>query len=131
MACQSEQRHKIDEERSGVKFPAMLAGGVIGREDVVIVVVALTAGAEGDATVLGRVDTPVVRSVAPEVSYTVDGPGDVKDGNVAEDAGEERYRQTLTPVMDWNDGRYHEAQKNHRWHVQPANSRSDNSNELK
>ena len=122
---QSEQCHKIDEERGGVEFPAMLAGGIIRREHVVVVVVALAAGAEGDATVLGRVDTPVVRSVAPEVSDTVDGPGDIEDGNVTKDAGEECYRYALTPVTDWNDGWYHETEKNHRRHIQPGHSNNN------
>ena len=71
-----------------------------------IVVEALAAGAEGDADVLGWVDTPVVGPVSPEVSHTVDGPGDVEDSDVAEDCtSEKRCPSTLAPVMDRHDGR--------------------------
>lgn len=111
VACQSKEAHQINEEGGKVQPPAMLAGGVIRRKDMVIVVEALAAGAESNADVFGWVDAPVVRSVSPEVSDTVDGPRDIKDSHVAKDCtSEERSPAILTPVMDRHDGRQHKTQ---------------------
>ena len=121
MASESEKTHQIDEERGWVVLPAVLAGGIIRRKDVVVVVVSLTAGTESHAKVLGRIDASVVRPVAPEMSDTVDGPRDVKYSDVAEDTAREESRpRRLTPVVNWYDGRNHETQQNHRRHVHPT-----------
>ena len=119
VAGQPDDVHQVDEERGRVEPPAVLAGRVVGREDVVVVVVALAARREGDAEVLGGVDPSVVRSVAPQVRHAVDGPRHVEHGHVAQDsAREERRPAALGPVVIRHDGRQHEAQHDHRRHVQ-------------
>ena len=106
----------------------MLAGGVIRWEDVVVVVETLATSAEGNAEVLGGVDTPVIRPVAPEVSHTVDGPSDIENGDVAQDPTcKERCPATLVPVVDRHYSWYHKTEKNHRRDVQPEQNTSTGS----
>ena len=121
MAGKSKRGHRIDEEGGRVKHPAVLARGVIRREDVVVVVESLAAGAERHPGVLSRVDVLVVRPVAPQVRDAVDRPGNVQDSHVAQDAGREvSCPRALTPEVHRYHGRHHEAKQHHGWHVQPA-----------
>ena len=124
LADQSQKSQQVDEERGGVQGPAVLAGGVVGREHVVVIVEALATRAERDARIFPRVYAPVVWPVAPQVCQTVDRPGNVEDGDVAQDsAREERGPRALGPVVDWHDGRKHETQQYHRRHVQSVHNR--------
>jgi len=77
VVCQSNSGHYIDKERCEVDTPNILAGGVVRREHVVEIVVSLAASASRDKQVLGRPDPAVVWLVSPQVSDTVDCPGDV------------------------------------------------------
>lgn len=123
VARQSKKCHQVDEECGRVQHPAMLAGRVIRREHVMVVVISLTAGAECHAGVLPWVDAPVVRPVAPQMSDAVNCPRHVENGDVAQDSTrEERRPRALTPVMDRNVRRENETKQNHRWHIQPVHS---------
>jgi len=110
---QSEKGHQVDEERGGVDGPAVLAGGVIRREHVVVVVESLAAGADRDDGVFAWVDMSVVRPVAPQMRDTVDSPRYVQDGDVAQDSTRQESRPcTLGPVVDRHDRWKDETQQN-------------------
>ena len=121
---QSEKGHQVDEERGGVDGPAVLAGGVIRREHVVVVVESLAAGADRDDGVFAWVDMSVVRPVAPQMRDTVDSPRYVQDGDVAQDSTRQESRpRTLGPVVDRHDRWKDETQQNQWRHVQPVHNR--------
>jgi len=110
MACQTEHGHQIYEECGRVDSPGMLAGGVIRREDMVVVVEALAACTESNGKVLAGVNAPVVRPVADEVCHAVDGPCNIEDGDIAEYAACKEGRPgALVPVIDRYNGRHNEA----------------------
>jgi len=106
VARQSQDGHQVDEERRRVYPPAMLAGGVVRWEDVVVVVEPFAAGTQRYAEVFGGVDSSVVRPVAPEMSDTVDGPRHIEYCDVTENSAREEGRPPrLTPVMHRHGGR--------------------------
>lgn len=63
---------EVDEKLCDVELVAELAGCVIPRESVVVVVETLAKSGDGHSAVLRRVDVLVVGSAAPHVSSRVD-----------------------------------------------------------
>ena len=70
--------HCVNKQCANVQFPAKLAGGIILREGVMVVMETLTNGAKSDEEILCGVDELVVRFGTPRVGSTVDQPGGVQ-----------------------------------------------------
>lgn len=101
-------------------MPSILAGGVVVRKDMVVVVEALPYSSESHSQVLHRVDVLVVRLVAPHVGSAVDQPGGVQAQGVAQDGGQEvGIPQALPPEVPRHHSWYHKAAEHHQRLVNP------------
>ena len=107
----SEQSEKVDEKLGKVEVHgAELAGGIILRERVMVVVEAFAAWANAYKHVLDRIDVLVVRFEAPHVRHAVHQPCDVQCENVTQQARNEvAVQQSFVPEQGRHHGRHHEA----------------------
>ncbi len=85
-----------------------------------------TYSAEGNKSVLPRVDGAVVGPVAPHVRGAVDQPGGVEHNRVSEEGRDEiRHPQRLAPHVPRHDRRHEEAHQQHGHLVVPATVQSN------
>lgn len=84
-----------DEPDGTVKF----GGAVVPRKDVVVIVPSFAHRQVHHHMTIGRIDVLVVRVLAPQVSGTVDQPGDVKQHDVAEYVHEKGVLQRFAPEI--------------------------------
>ena len=116
----SDQRADVDERRGDVEPPAELAGRVVLREGVVVVVETLARRRHRHQQVLCRVDVLVVRPHAPHVRGAVDEPRDVEGHDVAQDGGDDEcVEQTLAPAIIRNDRRKGKTEHEQQRAVEP------------
>lgn len=111
---QAQEAHNVDEAGGQVHFDAELAGCVVVRERVVVIVEALAYCTEGYKSVLPGVDAFVIRSVAPHVSGTVDQPCGVEYHRVPQQGGDEvGHQKGLAPKVPRHHGGDEEAHDHH------------------
>jgi len=77
VAGQAKETHEVDETGGQIELPAVLTGGVVEGERMVVIMEAFTYGTEGDKSVLPGVNGAVVGPVSPHVCGAVDQPGGV------------------------------------------------------
>jgi len=108
--------HEVDEGGSEVGLVvAKLGRFVVPGEDVVVVVPALTNGADGNTQVLRGSNRLIVRSVSPLVGGTVHQPGHVQGEHVAEHGGHEPgVKEGLAPEVHGDHGRHDETAEGHK-----------------
>ena len=111
-------RHQIEEERRKVHAPSVFTGLVIKREGVVVVVVALAYGAQGDEQVLRRVDVLVVRFVPVEMRPAVHAPCSVQHSDVTQHTAHQvGVPESLAPEVPWQHRGYNHRHEIHGRHV--------------
>jgi len=119
VVSQAKSGHRINEECCEIDTPSILAGGVIRREDVMVIVVTFTNGTSSHPEVLSGVDALIVWPFAPHMSNAVDGPSYVQRHRISQQwADVERSPPVLIPVIPGHQSRECKAKEYHRRQVE-------------
>lgn len=112
---QPEPTRYVDEAGGDVSSPPVLAGRVVVRERVMVVVESFTYCSKCDKSVLPGVNCNVVGLVTEHVGCAVHQPGGIQHQRVSQDGGQEvGSPKGLLPEIPGNKCWEHETQKHHR-----------------
>ena len=121
VVCESEPGHTVNKKRGEVNPPSVLAGAVVARKCVVVVVIPLADRPEGHEEILGRVDKLVVGFIAPHVSSAVHQPRHVEGDGVSECGTDEvADHETFPPEVHRDDGWEDKTEEEDGWKVEPG-----------